>query len=101
MIHANFTSEEGEHSLSLQRHLLGVGLVSLFNSISTFVDYLLPKAELQEYFWYYFTNSWDDKGVHTFPKGICPKVNSLTTIPQSSALTITPRGQPLAVDGNP
>ena len=22
-----------------------------------------------------FTQSWDDKGVHAFPKGICPKVN--------------------------
>ena len=37
-------------------------------------------------------------GVHTFPKGICPKVNwsmnSRTTIPQSIALTITPPGHP-------
>ena len=24
---------------------------------------------------YYLTHSWEDKGVHTFPKGICPKVN--------------------------
>ena len=23
----------------------------------------------------YLTHSWEDKGVHTFPKGICPKVN--------------------------
>ena len=23
---------------------------------------------------YYFTHSWADKGVHTFPKGISPKV---------------------------
>ena len=23
----------------------------------------------------YLTRSWEDKGVHTFPKGICPKVN--------------------------
>ena len=26
-------------------------------------------------YWYYFTNSWADKEVHAFPKGICPKVN--------------------------
>ena len=46
-------------------------------------------------------------GVHTFPKGICPKVNvipqlefKLTTIQQSSALTITPRGYPLTKKGN-
>ena len=25
--------------------------------------------------WYYLTHSWEDKGVHTFPQGICPKVN--------------------------
>ena len=29
---------------------------------------------LEEQSWYYLTHSWDDKGVHTFPKGICPKV---------------------------
>ena len=37
-------------------------------------------------------------GVHTFPKGICPKVNwslnSRATISQTIALTITPRGHP-------
>ena len=49
-----------------------------------------------------FTHTWEDKGVHTFPKGICLKgnvkrdwsTNSLTTIPQSIALTISPRGHP-------
>ena len=25
--------------------------------------------------WYYLTNSWNDKGAHTFPKGTIPKVN--------------------------
>ena len=57
---------------------------------------------LEEQLWYYLTHSWEDKGVHTFPKGICPKVNviarleyhSLTTIPLSITLTITPRGHP-------
>ena len=24
---------------------------------------------------YYLTHSWKDKGVHNFPKGICPKGN--------------------------
>ena len=28
-----------------------------------FLGYLMPKP------------SWEDKGIHTFPKGICPKVN--------------------------
>ena len=25
--------------------------------------------------WYYLIYSWKDKGVHTFPEGICPKGN--------------------------
>ena len=29
---------------------------------------------LEEQLWCYLTHSWKDKGVHTFPKGICPKV---------------------------
>ena len=29
----------------------------------------------EEHLWYYLTYSWKDKGVHTFPKGISPKVN--------------------------
>ena len=28
--------------------------------------------------WYYLTHSWEDKGVRTFPKGICPKLNTIT-----------------------
>ncbi len=43
-------------------------LVSSFNGISTFACYLMLK-------WYELTHSWEDKGVHTFPKGICLKVN--------------------------
>ncbi len=30
---------------------------------------------LEEQWWCYLTHSWEDKGVHTFPKGICLKVN--------------------------
>ena len=30
---------------------------------------------LEEEQWYYLTHSWEDKEVHTFPKGICSKVN--------------------------
>ena len=43
-----------------------VSLVSLFKDITTIVGFLMPKL---------FSYSWEDKGVHTFPKGICPKVN--------------------------
>ena len=50
------------------RHYVWLGLFSLFNGISTFVAYLIPKR-------YYLTHSWEDEGVHTSPKGICPKVN--------------------------
>ena len=30
---------------------------------------------LEEQQRYYLTHSWENKGVNTFPKGICPKVN--------------------------
>ena len=39
-----------------------------------FLGYLMPKP-FSEKNWYYLTHSWEDKGVHIFPKGICPKVN--------------------------
>ena len=29
---------------------------------------------------HYLTPSWEDKEVHTFPKGICPKVNVITRL---------------------
>ena len=53
-----------------------VSLVSLFNGISTFVGYLMPMPFSKNY----FTNSWADKEVHTFPKGICPKVNVIARL---------------------
>ena len=64
------------------------GLVSLFNGISTFVGYLMPKPSFQK-------NSndvisllaWRIVEFITFPKGICPEFdwssNSRTTNPQS------------------
>ena len=51
-----------------------VGLVSLFNGISTLFRLFNAKAILLEE-QYYLTHSWEDKEVHIFPKGICPKVN--------------------------
>ena len=30
--------------------------------------------------WYYLTYRREDKGVHTFPKGICPKVNVIAQL---------------------
>ena len=56
--------------------LVWFGLVSLFNGISTYVGYLMPKLFSQKNRNGTIKNhSWEDKGVHTFPKGICPKVN--------------------------
>ena len=56
--------------------LVWFGLVSLFNGISTLFRLFNAKAILlEEQYWYYLNHSWEDKGVPTFPKGICPKVN--------------------------
>ena len=61
--------------------LVWFGLVSLFNGISTLFRLFNAKAILQEeQQWYYLTHSWEDKGVHTFPKGICPKVNVIARL---------------------
>ena len=35
---------------------------------------------LEEQYWYYLTHRWEDTGVHTFPKGICPKVNVIARL---------------------
>ena len=35
---------------------------------------------LEEQWGYYLTHSWEDKGVHTFPKGICAKVNVIARL---------------------
>ena len=51
-----------------------MGLVSLFNGISTLFRLFNAKAILlEEQWWYNLTHSWEDKGVHTFPKGYLPE----------------------------
>ena len=35
---------------------------------------------LEEQQWCFLTHSWEDKGVHTFPKGICMKVNIIARL---------------------
>ena len=57
---------------------LSVWMVSLFNGILTFVGYLMPKPPLNKDS--SGTISWEDKGVHTFPKGICPKVKVIAQL---------------------
>ena len=41
---------------------------------------------LEEQKWYYLTHSWEDNRVHTFPKGICPKVNVIARLEYELAL---------------
>ena len=53
----------------------------LFNGISTLFRSFNAKAILlEEQKRYYLTHSWEDKGVHTFPRGICPKVNVIARL---------------------
>ena len=47
-------------------------LVSFFNGISTSVGYLMPSHSPRTLVVLFI---WEDKGVHTFPMGICLKVN--------------------------
>ena len=44
-----------------------------------FLGYLMPKPFSQKNSsGINLTHSWEGKGVHTFPKGICPKMNVIT-----------------------
>ena len=57
-------------------------LVSLINSISTFVGYLMPKSSLLKNssdIIYYLT-SWGDKVVHIFPGSISLKLNIISQL---------------------
>ena len=53
----------------------------VFNGISTLFRLFNAKAILlEEPLWNYLTHSWENKGVHTFPKDICPKVNVIARL---------------------
>ena len=53
-----------------------IWLITLFDGLSTpFRSFNTKAILLEEQYWYHLTHSWEDKGVHNFPKGICPKVN--------------------------
>ena len=61
--------------------IISLSLVSLINGISTFFRLFNAKAILlEELLWYYLTHSLEDNWVHTFPKGICPKVNEIARL---------------------
>ena len=71
------SDKDNENTKRLER----LGLVSLFNGISTLFRLFNAKTILLEgQSWYYLTHSWEDKGVHTFPNGICPKVNVIARL---------------------
>ena len=42
------------------------------------IGYLMSVLEEQK--WYFLTQSWEDKGVPTFSKGICPKMNVIARL---------------------
>ena len=55
--------------------------VSLFNVKSTFVGHFLPNASIEKNSrGTFLTYSWEDKGVHTFLKDICLKVNIISRL---------------------
>ena len=66
--------------------------------MSTFVGWFNVTAIFtEEQQWYYLTHSNMDKGIHTFPKGMSPKVSNSTTgvqthSLQSCSLVIKPQG---------
>ena len=47
-------------------HNLVIGLVPLFNGMSTFVVYLMLKSSFVELCLYYLIHTWGDKGVYSF-----------------------------------
>ena len=60
---------------------LKCGLVSLFNGMSTFWRLLNAKAILfRRTAVDYLTHRGEDKGVHSFSKAICPKLNVITRL---------------------
>ena len=57
-----------------QRPPLHIGVVAIEKGA-----FGLPSTMVAN-FTYYLTNCWKDKEVHTFPKGICPKVNVIARL---------------------
>ena len=77
-------------TVSLQVRVdLGELAMKGFSNMSIFVGYLMPKPSLLEQQWYYLTHSWGDKRVHTFPKGICQKVNVIAQLEFKFAYEVT------------
>ena len=59
----------------------GLNWFLCFNEISNLCMLFNPKTILlEEQSWYHLTHSCKDKGVHTFPEGICLKVNVIARL---------------------
>ena len=58
--------------LEFRRWRVILNFVSLFNGVSTLVGYIMPKPS--------FSKNWEDKRIHTLPKGICPKMNIIARL---------------------
>ena len=56
------------------------GLISLFNGISNLRWLINAKAIFVEQRGYNLIYRWGDKGVHTYPTGISPKVNIIARL---------------------
>ena len=69
---------------------LSMGQIELFDVLVWFLCLMAYKTFfrlfnakailLEEQLWYYLTHSWEDKEIHTFPKGINPKVNIIARL---------------------
>ena len=72
----NSGTEECVIIVGLLIFLIGDGLISWLNGMSTFVGYIIPNPSLSNR-WYYLTYSSVDKGDDVFAKGIRPKLNAI------------------------
>ena len=92
------------NEMLLSDSFVGLFLKRHINLRGLFKAKAIP-VEVQQ--WYHSTHSYRNKGVHTFSKGICPKVNIiarlqfdwipkvLTSMSQSKTLATTPQKLPI------
>ena len=67
-----FKSLQGRFLLFFNEWL--IHLLGLFNAKS--ISFFFFEGQQ----WYYLTHRWENKGVHTFTKGICPKMNVIARL---------------------
>ena len=74
-----FARSEGDTASIFYAPLKGWYSSILFNGISTFLAYLLPKILLQNCI-YCLNYSWDNQKVHAFPNSIFAKMNAIVRL---------------------